>query len=197
MNRLKLTGSNPLETARISASPKHSVLVGLNGSTNLIEIREEPGLFQAIEICQTQGKMLDKLRRHLEQMQHLASSTAQNGVIDEQGQEYQHHVCTVRQIAALVYNGQALFTGNTFVLSLDRGQNHLVMSGINLDTTQFAAIIQSNIFSREAAIEAQKYIEVVLQQLEMFESVLAANLGRLTFLQKQQGTISMGQARAA
>ncbi len=149
-----------------------------------------PTLAEAIYLAETQEKLVEKIETHLERMRELAflNADSRSPVREDLSQEFQHHLGTIWQMAALELNGFPLFDGCSLAVELER-ENKLVLAGANLQRGAFRVVFSTNISDKESALHAHETIEGGMLHLQFACTVVAANLSRLAFLHRQQGSL--------
>jgi len=118
-------------------------------------------------------------------MRDLAAFNAETKVDEDRCQAYYHHACTVKQIAATCYNGAPLFDHANLVADVGDNENHLIMEGLDLSHPAIEAATESSIASKEEAAQARDTLHRALRYVTVVESVLEANLSRLSFMNKR------------
>src|SRR4051812_45078659 len=144
-----------------------------------------PSVDDAIEHFKIRARFLEKIRFHLEKMRDLAAFNAETKVDEDRCQSYYHHACTVKQIAATCYNGRPLFDHSNLIADVGDNENHLIMEGLDLSHPAIEAATESSIASREEAGRARDTLHKALRYVTVVESILEANLSRLSFMNKR------------
>ena len=149
-----------------------------------LEAPRYPSLDEALDHFQLRARFLQKIRVHLEKMRDLAAFNAENRVDEDRCQGYYHHACTVKQIAATSYNGVPLFDRGNIVADAGDHENHLIMEGLDLTHPAIADATESSIASKDQAAHARDSLHRALRYVTVVESILEANLTRLSFMNR-------------
>ena len=144
-----------------------------------------PSVEEAMEHFRIRARFLEKIRSHLEKMRDLAAFNAETKVDEDHCQGYYHHACTVKQIAATCYNGAPLFDDSNLIADAGDNENHLIMEGLDLSHPAIEAATESSIASKEEAAQARYTLHKALRYVTVVESILEANLSRLSFMNKR------------
>ena len=142
---------------------------------------------QALQLSQTQAGLMEKVQRTLERMMELARLAQRPTEAQRTAYANEFHTlgASLNQITARQVRGLRLFDGSMISVELDPTGNKLVMSGVDLQSDAFKAVIASGLCHPAHAAQALLNVQAALQRLAIEETIVTANLARLAVLAKQ------------
>ena len=151
--------------------------------------RNEPpeAIAQAIQLTQTQAGLMEKMERTLERMLELAR-LAQRPTEPQRtayANEFHTLAASLNQVTARQVRGSRLFDGSAVSVDLAPAGNKLVMSGVDLQSGVFKSVIASGLCHPAHAAQALLNVQAALLRLAVEETIVTANLARLSVLARQ------------
>jgi flagellin len=149
----------------------------------------------AISFNQTQDGYLQQVANALDRMSELAiqaqdvtKSNSDRGLYQ---QEFNTLAKYVNNVATKEFNGVSLFNGTALNVTIDSDANTFTMSGVNMTTTTFSKLLNTDsIGTTTAATAALGDVKAAISELAADRANIGANIETLTDYSNQLSTLN-------